>query len=260
LQDIHDYLLTDADKPAYMTWVRSTFNPILARIGWAPQPGEKDDQRKLRGNVIGILGLAGEDPDVIQQATQLAHQYMKNPRSVDASIAPAVLGVAASRGDAALFQEMEALRHDPAITPEQRVNVERAAAYFEDAAIQQKWLETIVKDTPNQVSAQLIARVLRNVPAQKTAWSWVKEHWSEVEGKLTTGSGADIVDATGSFCEATLRDEARQFFGEHKVPASERVLKQAQESSGLCIRQRSGLQADVAEWLQQRAGEKAAQR
>jgi aminopeptidase N len=260
LRRIHDYLLTDADKSAYQAWVQATFRPVLAKLGWSPLPGEKDDLRTVRSDMIAILGELGEDPEVLQHATQLAHQYLKNPRSVDASIAADVLTVAALNGDAALYQELETLRHDPAVTPEQRVNVGRAAGNFLDAAITQKWLETIVKDTPNQDSAALLSRVLRHVPVQKAAWEWAKEHWSEVEAKFTTASGAAVVEATRSFCEAPLRDDARQFFAAHKVGASERTLKQAQEVSGVCIKQRAGLQQEVAAWLQQHGGDKAAAR
>ena len=254
LNHIHDYLLTEADKPAFLAWVRSTFGPVLAKIGWTPAPGESDDHRTLRSSVIRILGQVGEDPQVIRRATELARHYLKNPRSLDASIVADVLSVAAISGDKDLFDQLEALRHESAATPEQRQAVAGALGMLSDPGLSQKWLETIVKDTQNQDSAFFIANVMSNVAVQKQTWDWVKQHWSEVEATLTTASGSAIVGATRNFCDAAMRDDARQFFTEHKVPASDRALKLSQEISASCIKSHDKLQADLAAWLQQRGG------
>ena len=255
LDRIHSYLLTDADKPAYLAWVRSTFGPVLAKLGWTPVAGESDDRRTLRSGIIRILGEHGEDPEVIRRATELARQYLKNPRAVDPSMAEDVLVVAAVNGDADLFQQLDALQRDPSTTPEQRANVDRALGRFSDAGIVQKRLETIVKDARNQDAAGFIASVLTHVPVQKTAWEWIKQHWPEIEPKLTSGSGSAIVGATRTFCEVPLREDARQFFTAHPVQASERAFSQSQEISNGCIKTRGKLQADVAGWLQQRGAD-----
>jgi aminopeptidase N/puromycin-sensitive aminopeptidase len=189
---------------------------------------------------------------VNRRVTELAHQYLKNPRSVDPSIAPQVLAVAAIRGDKDLFAELDAVQRDRDKTPEHRLNAAQALGMFSDSTLSQKWLETIVKDTQNQDSAAFIAGVLHNVPVQKQAWEWVKQHWSDVEAKLTAGSGSAIVGATRFFCDAAMRNDARQFFADHKVEASEQTLKQAQEISESCIKSHDKLQSDLAAWLQQR--------
>ncbi len=62
LDSINDYLLTPADREAYHAWIQSTFKPMMAKIGWTPAAGEKDDTRSLRADLIEILGQFGEDP------------------------------------------------------------------------------------------------------------------------------------------------------------------------------------------------------
>ena len=42
----------------------------------------------------------GNDPQVIQQASTMVQEYMQDPRSVDATMAGAVIAVAARHGDA----------------------------------------------------------------------------------------------------------------------------------------------------------------
>src|SRR5579884_3363993 len=87
LDIIHDYALTAQDANAFHAWIRSTFQPMMAKVGFTPAPNESADAHDLRSALIHILGILGEDPETIRQATTLAEQYLKDPSSVDASIA-----------------------------------------------------------------------------------------------------------------------------------------------------------------------------
>ncbi|MFI5105956.1 MAG: ERAP1-like C-terminal domain-containing protein, partial [Terriglobales bacterium] len=207
LDEIHRYLLTDADKPAFLAWVRAIFGPVFAQVGWMPAPGESDDRRSLRSDLIQIMGEIGEDPQVIRRAVELARQYMKDGRALDPSLAGSVLGVAALSGDAELFQQFMDAWRNPAATPEQRDNFARALTRFKDPRLAQRWLETTMAEARNQDAAGYIFGVLNNVAVNHAAWEWVKQHWPQVEAKLTAGSGLSVVLATGSFCEAGAGDD-----------------------------------------------------
>ena len=227
---------------------------MMAKIGWTPGANESADTHTLRGNLIHILGMIGEDPETIRQATSLAQQYLKDPNSVDASMAKDVLAVAARFGNEELFQQyvsaMGRMR-----SPEQFYNVGGALAEFRDPKIVEKVLELGVSDEiRNQDAAGLISRVLANSDNQKTAWEWVKAHWPAVEKKITMSSGTEIVGSTRKFCSAEMNDDVQQFFTEHKVPSAERALKQSREDIEGCVKRRPRLQTELAQWLQQHAG------
>jgi aminopeptidase N/puromycin-sensitive aminopeptidase len=254
LDFINSYLLSEADAPAFRAWVRSNFQPMITKIGWTPAANESADTHTLRGDLIHILGIAGEDPETVRRSTTLAEQYLKDPNSVDASIAKEVLSVAARYGNETLFaQYVAAMRQMSA--PEQYYNVGSALAEFRDPKIVVQVLERGVSDeVRNQDAARLIANVLSNADNQKIAWEWVKAHWPAVEKKTTMSSGPEIVNATRSFCSVELRDDVQSFFSEHKVPSAERALKQSREDIDSCVKRRPRLQGQLAEWLQQHAG------
>ena len=253
LNMIHDHLLTDADKPAFEAWVRGNFGPMLAKIGWTATPGESDEQRTLRGDLIRLLGDVGEDPEVIAHATQLAQQYVKDRRSLDPSMVQAVLRVAARSGNPELFDQYLAAITDPATTPEQLSYFASAIARFTDFRLVERWLQQIIgPSVRNQDAAGYMARVMTNVQIQEPVWDWVKQHWSEVQAKLTESSGAAIVFATHDFCSADMRTDVEQFFTEHKVAASGRRLRQSLEGIDACINFRKSQQANLTEWLQHR--------
>jgi aminopeptidase N len=251
---IKNYLLQGPEAGPFRAWARSNFQPMMTKIGWTPGASESPDTHTLRGNLVHILGIVGEDPETIRQSTQLAEQYLKSPDSVDASMAGEVLSVAARFGDEALYEQYVAALGQMH-SPEHYYNVMRALADFRDPKIVERVLAMAVSDdVRNQDAARVISSVLATVDDQKIAWEWVKAHWPAVEKKTTASSGPAIVNATGTFCSADMRDDAQNFFTEHKVPSAERTLKQAREAVNSCMKRRPRMQGELAQWLQQHSG------
>jgi aminopeptidase N len=251
LDYVNEYLLTGGGAGAFRAWVRANFQPMMTKIGWTPAPGENDDRRSLRADLIHVLGYEGEDPETIRQSTSLAQQYLKDPNSVDPTIAKNVLAVAARFGNEALFdQYVSALQHLQ--SPEQFYNVAAALVEFRDPAVVQRVLELSVSEhVRNQDAPHLIAGLFSNADDQKVAWDWVKAHWPAVEKKTTMSSGPEIVGATRHFCSVEMRDDVQSFFGEHKVASAERALKQSYEDISTCAKTRPRLQSELGAWLQQ---------
>jgi aminopeptidase N len=245
------YLLTESETGPFRAWVRANFQPMLRKTGWVPAAGENEDTHSLRSDLIHILGFEGEDPETVRQSTTLARQYLKDPDSVDPTIAKSVLRVAARFGDEALFEQyLTALQEMH--SPEQFYNVAGALIEFREPRIVEHVLELSVSEkVRNQDAPHLIAGVLSNADDQKMAWEWVKTHWPAVEKKTTMSSGAEIVFATRNFCSVEMRDDVQSFFGEHKVASAERALKQSYEDINTCAKSRARLQTELGTWLQQ---------
>ena len=257
LDYVNDYLLSGPESGGFRAWVRANFQPMLRKIGWTPAANENDDTRSLRADLIHILGYAGEDPETIRQATVLAEQYLKDPNAVDPTIAKTVLNVAARFGNAALFEQYHSALAQMK-SPEQFYNVAGASIEFRDPAAVQQVLELSVSDkVRNQDAPHLIAGLLSNADDQKMAWEWVKAHWPAVEKKTTMSTGAEIVFATRNFCSTEMRDDVQSFFGEHKVAAAERALKQSYEDNTTCAKSRLRLKSELGTWLQQHGTDKA---
>jgi aminopeptidase N len=251
LDYINNYLVSGPEAEPFYSWVRVNFQPMMRKTAWTPAANENDDTRSLRSDLIHILGFAGEDPETIRQSTRLAEQYLKDPNSVDASIAKQVLMIAARNGNEALFQQYAAAL-EKLQSPEQYYNVGGALAEFRDPKVLEKVLELSVSDKiRNQDAPHLIAATLTNPFGQKTAWAWVKAHWPEVEKKTTMASGQTIVNATRNFCSTEMKDDVQGFFSEHKVPSAERTLKQVSEDISTCVKRRTRLQEELGTWLQQ---------
>jgi len=249
LDAIDHYLVTDADRETYHAWLRATFRPMMAKVGWSPKPGESEDMHGLRAGVVEILGKYAQDPDAIRESTRLARQYLQDPNSVDPTMAESILKVAASAGDSALLDEyLNGMRRLTA--PEQYYNVGQALSEFRGPQLVERVLQLAVSpESRNQDAPHLIAGVLANPSNQVVAWQWVKSHWPDVEKKITMSSGGEIILASSAFCDATHRDDVQRFFTEHKVPSAERGLKLAAERINSCISYRDHQRGDLASWL-----------
>ncbi|MGE5322053.1 MAG: M1 family metallopeptidase [Actinomycetota bacterium] len=252
LEMIHDHLLTAATRPAFLAWVRANFSPQFAKVGWTPVPGETDDVHELRGQLIKILGEIGEDPQVVQHSVDAAMQYGKDESGLDPTLVQTVLEVAATSNNPALFQQYIAGINNPKSSPEQLLNYARSLARFSDPKLVEQWLARIIApETRSQDAAGYLARVLENSAVQKMAWDWTKQHWPEVESKLTPSSGFAIVSATSRFCDAAARSDVKQFFADHNVSSTKRTLRLSLELSNSCIQFRSAQQTNLAGWLEQ---------
>jgi aminopeptidase N len=258
LKSIDDYLLTAADRTVYHGWIRSTFRPLMAKLGWSPVPGENADTRVLRADLIEILGKIGEDPDVISEATRRAKQYLQDPGAVDASLARSVLEVAARNGDANLFDQYTAALASMK-SPEPFYNIARAFREFRDPPLIERMLQVAISPSiRNQDAPHWIAAVLANPADQNIAWPWIKAHWTEVENKTTPASIGEVLGATRSFCDAASRNDVQQFFTEHKVASAERTLQVSLERIDACISYREHQKSNMAGWLVQHGGSSSA--
>jgi hypothetical protein len=141
-------------------------------------------------------------------------------------------------------------------SPEEYYMYQGALGSFSDPALLQRTLDySISTDARSQDGAGLIAQTMGNPAGQKMAWDFVRANWGKIENLGGPFGGTIIVQSTGGFCDAALRDQAMEFFTAHHSPAFERSLKQAQENVNYCVDLKAQQQAPLASWLQGRGSQ-----
>jgi hypothetical protein len=220
-------------------------------VGWEAKPGESEDRAALRSRLLMALGYVARDAQAEAEAIKLANQYLADPSSVDHETAAAALQVAARNGDQALYDKIMA-DLIAAKTPETYFTDLSALRRFNDPKLAQRTLEfAISPQMRSQDAPYLITDVMRNRATQKQAWSFVQEHWANVEKLGGAFAGWSIVQATGSFCDSEMRDEVQAFFTSHPAPAAERSLKQSFEQINYCVDLKTQQEPQLASWLRQ---------
>jgi len=253
IRGIGDYLVSDSDRPAFEQWVRTTFTPLAQQLGWQPAPGESEDRKALRDQVITGLGYSGHDPQVLAEAAKLT-QEMLNGKTLDPSIRETAFILTVMNGDEALYTQI--LDHiKDAKTPEDFYLYAHALSQFRDPKLLGQTLQaTLSPRVRSQDAPFAMAAVIRNPAGRQIGWDFVQANWAQID-KMTSGFNAGaIISATGSFCDASSRDQVKSFFAEHPVPYAARALKQSVERIDECIDLRSQQSAQLASWLGRHEG------
>lgn len=253
-QYIGRYLVTDQDRPEFQQWVRNFYRPVLNDIGMLPKPGEGATVKALRPKLYGILGdtTSGDDPEVVAQAKKLAQEYMRDPASVPPDLAGVVVNIAASHGDAALYDQYVA-KLKQTRTPQEYYTYFYGLARFQDPALIQRTLDFALTDQVRNQDLYIIPSVMSTRAGSDPAWSFVKTHWGDLmkkAGGSISGAAGVAFGATGSFCDVQKRDDVKAFYDAHQLPGTQRNFNAAQESINYCIDLKQRQQQGLAEWLQ----------
>ena len=243
---------TTEERQALAAWVDRTFKPAYRRLG-PLSPSDAPDRIQLRAALFYLVGAVGRDPDVISEARELALRYLDNAASVEPSLASVATNIAASNGDAALFDKLQRT-YETATDPQIQENALRLLGRFRDPELQRRSLEYAVSGkVRNQDATFQLILPMRNPETRDEAWDFVRQNWEKVRAEFTTAMGGYLVSGTGAFCTAEKRSEVEQFFTSHPVPASSHSLQRAKDDIDACIELRSDQEPKLAQWI---AGEK----
>jgi aminopeptidase N len=228
---------TAANRDAYRRWVANLLGPALADVGTTARPSDTDETRTLRATVVAAMAGIARDPATLAAMHAVVTQELDQPGSVEPTLRGVAVNLAASDGDAALYDRYLA-RSKAAVNPEERYQFLYALTSFTNPDLVKRTMALVVSpDVRSQDAKLVIANMIGNAATRELAWSLVRENWAEIQKKTGEFVGNTVIVGTlGAFCEAGKADEIEQFFSAHKVPDAERTLKQSAEAIRSCAR------------------------
>lgn len=259
LNFINDHMVTDADRSQFQAWLRNAYSPMLQQLGYAPRPRDTPEQKLKRAILFRTLGNVAQDPAVIRKANTLVQQYMKDPTSVDPTLAGAVVSVAGRHGDAELYQQYKA-ELQKVKSPQQYYRFFYGLAEFpQQALIKQTLASTLTPEVRGQ-DLYVLINLLSNPSSQNMAWDFMRQNFDEIMKKTGGGLGGVGVFLYGaqSFCSAEKANDVKQFFDQHPFPGTERNQREAIESINACVELGGQQQSKLAAWLKQNGSMSAA--
>jgi aminopeptidase N len=251
--ELHDTLVAPAERAAFESWVRDFLRPMAAELGSQPAPGETPERAALRSDVFGTLALYGRDPELIAKSRAIANSYMTDPRSVDEALAGNALAIAASNGDAALYDKfMEHLK--TAKTPEEYYSYFGTLGLFPDPALTKRTFDFILSPAVKNQDLYFLSGVFQNYHTQEAAWTIFKADFKPLMEKVDASLGSGLVEVAAVFCDPKLRDDSQQFLTAQRLPGTERLLQNAKDQVNACIELKSLQQSNLTAYLQKQGG------
>jgi len=253
LEYIGDVLVNQSERADYEHWVRRILTPLATQLGWQPKPGEADETKSLRADVLHVLGHAGHDPAVIAEARRRTQKALQDPSSLDPTVARAAFFLAAENGDASLYDQLMAKLQSKGTSLEHYYLYFLTISKFRDPRLLRRTLDYAVSSAVrSQDTLGLVSAVMDNRAGSSLAWSFARSHWSDLDkvgGGFTSG---EVVASTGIFCDLSMRNKVQEFFSTHQVPSAQRTLRQSLETISNCAELKARQSPELALWLRQR--------
>ncbi len=261
LQFVNDELVSDADRPEMQSWIRQTFSPMLQQMGYTPKASEPPTERQKRAVLFNLLGYLGNDPKVNQQAQTMVQAYMRDPQSVDPTLAGTLLAVAARHGDAELYSQFKA-QMKAAKTPEQYYRYFRVLGDFQQPKLIDETLASALTPEVRSQDLYMLPNLMQNPAARQATWDFMRKNYDALSDKTGGGLGGFgiFLGAAEAFCSPDKAQEVQQFFAQHPIQGTERNQKEAIESINSCATLKQQQQGTLSAWLKHNASTSVAGR
>lgn len=248
LSTVGNRIATKAQDDQLHHWIVKTFGPVYQSLG-PVATGESNEGVLRRVELFTLLGGA-DDPAVVEEAKRDADLALAHDTSLNPQLIRPAIDIAAEHGDAAFYDKLQKA-FETEQQPAQKTNDLIALALFTDHALVHRTLDFVTSgQVRNQDSWIPMSVLLQRPETRDQAMQYIQNHWDRVSAQFTMSSGSRIVTATGNFCSQEDKTRVDQFFASHKVQASDRALKQADQDINSCVELRATQGPKLQQWLQ----------
>ncbi len=249
---IRDHLVPADLEPGYARFVSRAFGTRARGLGFSPKPGEDDDTRLLREELVPFVAREGVEPQLQTEAQRLALAWLEDHASVGAEMAGRVLEVAAQHGDRALFERFLSAAK-AAKERRDRIRLLDALGSFEDPTLRREALALFLSgDFDPREAEGVLFTAARSPQGHEPVWEFVKANYDAIVGKLPREATGIMPLFASGFCDAGRRKDAEAFFQNRieKLPGGPRYLAQSLEEIDLCIASKAAQEPSVREFLE----------
>ncbi len=241
LQWMSTNLVEDSARPGFQRFVAQLYAPQLEDLGWDTAPEESADQRLRRATVIGAMGDLADSAEVRDEARRRLGRYLQDPASLDPNLASIVVGLAARRGDATLYDTYLERKRGAATDPEDEQRFLFGLTAFEDPALVRRSLDlTLTDEVRPQDRAHLLARLLGNRASRLASWAFVRDRWAELVGCMDPMLQQNVVRGLAQVTPEPAASEVRAFLPQKVTEETRETIAQAVEQLGIaaavCVR------------------------
>jgi puromycin-sensitive aminopeptidase len=218
--------LIDGDAyDAFRARVRALAAPALADLGWESAANEDDLTGKLRGLLVGVIAVLGNDAEAQQRCATIEAA----PDGVHPELVAAATNVVAAFGGAAEYDQFLG-RFRSASTPQEQLRYLYALAEFPSAELIQRTLDLAMSgDVKTQNAPFLLNRCIANRDNGQMAWDFVRRHWAEANDKFPTNTIVRMIDPVKMLNRGNAVADVQSFFSEHPIPQGAKTLDQVLE-------------------------------
>ncbi len=243
-------------RDRYAAWIRSLYQSRARELGWLPRPGESQETRLLRIEIVPLVATRGADSELALQAQKLASEWLQNRSALDSDMVVPVLSTSAWDGDRAFFDQLVTALKESKVQRE-RLWIADAFTSFRNPALARAALALFF--APG-IDPREIERNLFGAPPEtrQLVWDFVRQNFHKLNSTLPGARGipfgARLPLSASGFCDAAHRDEVGAFFQPRiaSLPGGARNLANTLEDIRLCAARAEVVRPVVEAFLRKR--------
>ncbi|QSQ28472.1 M1 family metallopeptidase [Pyxidicoccus parkwayensis] len=253
LSSVHVDRLPEADRQRYHEWIRDLYGPRARELGWTPKPGESDDVKQLRMQIVGLVATAG-DPVLREEADRLARAWLADRGSVSSEGIWMVVRAAARSGDRSLFDTLLAQARATKDRNERSRLLGMLGAFLDPVLLKEALALVAGDEFDLRDTLGILYRAFFTPESRGQAWDFYRQHFDRLAGKLRSDQRNGLIELTGSLCDEQRRAELEALLSPRveRLAGGPRALARALESIRLCIESERRNQPGVREFLRTR--------
>ena len=237
-------LLEGAPYEAFQRRVATLVAPIVDDLGWAPVADEGNLVAKLRGLLVGMLAVLGNDDNAVTQCRSILKAYDRGD-SVDPELVSAATNAVAANGTDTDYDEFVAKFRHP-VTPQDQLRYLYALAEFPEAAQIERTLALAFSgEVRTQNAPFLVNRCIANRKHGVAAWQSLRQQWDVANQKFPGNTISRMIDPVKLLTAPEVVADIQSFFSEHPIAQAKKGLEQILERQ----RVNAALRANQAEPL-----------
>jgi alanyl aminopeptidase len=247
-----DQHLPPASQKKLSALAQRSFGPRARALGFAPKPGEPEEDALLRPSLLAIAGGVGEDQALRAQATKLSWAWLKARSALSPELVSVALQLAAEQNDPALF---EALSGAAQREPERKTRRQllKALGGFRARALVLKAQALVLAPALEASETQSILWEQVSDPrSAPPVWDFVTTHYDELVKRLPEDHEAALVNFGTAFCTKDKRAAIEAFFEPRttRAPGGPREYANAMEELDQCLAWREQQIPAAVAWLE----------
>ena len=225
------YAVRDRTQDAFARFVDGFYRPLFGPLGWRPRDGEDVDTREKRPRILGMLGFHARAADIRREARDRALRHLDETEKLSPDGAGAILGVAATDGDARLWDRYVArMQQAQQSDAQEEARFRQALVCFEDATLARRTAEAIFSNLiRTQDRGLMVIPLLQGRFSRREAWAVVRDRWDSEIATAEPLFKQRFVNAVSQLATTEFRDEAIRFLESKRTPDIEESVRQSVE-------------------------------
>ena len=227
--------------------IREFVRPVLDDIGWEPKSGESDLLGKLRGLLVTVAAVNGDDKDAQDRCRAIFADHNEGRSGIHPELVAAATTVVAATGNRFDYDSIRS-RYTSSSNPQEQLRFLFAMSEFDDPAL---ILETCQFAMSQSVKSQnapfLLARCLAARKNGRIAWNFIKGNWESAVSLFPSNSIIRMVDPVRYLNTPDRVRDAQAFFAANPIPQAaktlEQILERHQVNADLRAREEQSLSA-----------------